>query len=40
MYLVKLNELHSEGWKIFYVDKMWIDSNLKFKKCWHTDEAK
>lgn len=32
---MKLNELRSEGRKILYVE-----SNLKFKKFWQTDEVK
>jgi hypothetical protein len=38
-YLVKLNELWSEGRSIFYIDEMWTDSNLTFKKCSQTDEV-
>ncbi|KDR15088.1 hypothetical protein L798_11092 [Zootermopsis nevadensis] len=39
-YLVNIKTLRNEGRQIFYLDESWVDSNLTFKKCWHSTEVK
>jgi hypothetical protein len=38
-YLIELNELWSEGRKIYYPYMTWIDNSLTFRKCWQADEV-
>jgi hypothetical protein len=34
-----LKKFREEGTEIFYLDETWVDSSLKFKKCWQGDEV-
>jgi hypothetical protein len=37
-YLQSLKKFREEGREIFYLDEMWVDSSLTFKKWWQGDE--
>jgi hypothetical protein len=39
-YLQKIKVHHNEGREIFCLDDSWVDSNLTYKKCWQSEEAR